>query len=65
MYIPDDIEMNITKRGVQPNGGGEIRLNIPNIKKLKAIQVSKIHFGRFIIRNRTNIGEMLIGYGLR
>ncbi|XP_065203300.1 RNA 3'-terminal phosphate cyclase-like protein [Planococcus citri] len=39
MYIPDEIEFNIKKRGVQPNGGGEIYFNCPNIKKLKAVQV--------------------------
>lgn len=42
MFIPDDIELNINKRGVQPEGGGEIYFNCPNIKKLKPVQVLHI-----------------------
>lgn len=39
MLLPEDIELAVKKRGVEPNAGGEIYLNCPNIRQLKAVQV--------------------------
>ena len=39
IFIGDDVDIIIKKRAVEPNGGGEIEFNCPNIKQLKPVQV--------------------------
>lgn len=41
MMTGENVELIIKKRAVEPLGGGEITLSIPNIKQLKPVQVNK------------------------
>lgn len=39
MVVDPGLELIIKKRGMEPQGGGEVTLNCPNIKQLKPIMV--------------------------
>lgn len=41
MLAGESVELIIKKRAVEPLGGGEITLSIPNIKQLKPVQVNR------------------------
>lgn len=40
LVISCDLSLVIKKRGMEPEGGGEVELNCPTIRQLKPVQAS-------------------------
>lgn len=47
LVISSDLTLVINKRGMEPEGGGEVVLNCPAVRQLRPVQVSYFGFDIF------------------